>query len=62
MFVYMCRCIPYFFDQKLRLLFMSLLLLCDYYLRAAFIFGKPGDINNSWISMSETVMVARRCQ
>ena len=30
--------LPYFFDQTPRLLFISLLVLCGYYSRAAFIF------------------------
>ena len=29
--------LPYFFDQTPRLLFISLLVLCGYYLRVAFI-------------------------
>ena len=52
---------PYFLDQTLRLLFISLLVLYSYYSRAAtirgrllfkggvYFLGKPGDINNSWI-------------
>ena len=32
-------CIPCLFDQTLRLLFISLLILCGYYLRAAIIRG-----------------------
>ena len=41
--------IPHFFHQTLWLLSISLLVLCSYYLRVAFISWKPRDINDSWI-------------
>ena len=37
--------IPYFFDQMPRLLFISLLILCGYYSKAAFI---TLDIDNTY--------------
>ena len=48
--------IPYFFDQKPQLLFISLLALCGYYSRAAF--GKPGRRLDK-VGMSEMVAVVR---
>ena len=47
--------LPYFFDQTPQLLFNLQLVSCGYYLRVATtqgsvcFFGKPGDINDSWI-------------
>ena len=57
-------CIQYFFDQTPRLLFISLVVLCSYYSRAAFIsLESPWTSTKSWIRYaSETMTVARRCQ
>ena len=59
--------IPYFFDLMLRLLFISLLVLCGYYSRAAtirwrclFLWKARRRLNK--VHMSETVKVARHCQ
>ena len=57
-----CMYVLYFFDQMLRVLFISLFVLCGYYSRLALFIAWKACRNNDKVCTSETMTFARRSQ